>query len=360
MKILIDLSILRHPYCGLGQVAYGYGQWYASPYAQIPQGVEVTLLVPRQWVGRFGDRVRYLVARDIYRWWPGLLPHFDVWHSIHQLSPFRPTLRSTRRILTIHDVNFIYEKQGAKRSRYLRRLQHECDGAAMLCFISQFAHDDAAQWLDLGSRPTQVIYNGVANLTEGEQKRPSEVEEGGGFLLSIGVVKAKKNLHTLLPMMDRLPNHRLVIAGDDGGSYAHDLRLQLSHHPNVRLIGKVDECERRWLYAYCEGLLFPSIAEGFGLPVIEAMQWGKPVFCAKRTSLPEIGAEYAYYFNDFQPENMAAIVANGLEIFDAERASAEQAWAATFGYERHMAQYWQLYCKGSSSGEVDLSAASLL
>ena len=320
-----------------------YGQWYAAHPETIVEGCEVTLLVPKAFVGAFGDKVGYLEARDIYRLLPCLMPHYDLWHSIHQMSPFRPSSRSTRRIVTIHDVNFIYEKRGAKRQKYTHRLQCECDSADVICFISRFAQNDTAKHINIGDKPQHVIYNGVATLTEGPQEPVAQVSDGTPFMLSIGVLKAKKNLHTLLPMMDLMPGFRLIIAGDDSDTYAQQLRDQLPQHPNVSIVGTVSNEQRRWLYAHCSALLFPSLSEGFGLPIIEAMQWGKPVFCSDRTSLPEIGSTHAFYFTDFEPESMAAVVKRGLAAFDATAALAEQKYAATYSYESHMRQYWSIY-----------------
>ena len=109
------------------------------------------------------------------------------------------------------------------------------------------------------------------------------------------------------------------------------------------MLGKVSDNERRWLYAHCQGLLFPSIAEGFGLPVIEAMQWGKPVFCSNKTSLPEVGSIHAHYFTDFNPDHMADIIQRGMADFTPEKAKAEKDYAATFDYDNHMRQYLELY-----------------
>lgn len=339
MRILIDLSILRHPYCGLGQVAMNYGRWYGTHAAEVLAGHEITLLVPRSSVGRFGSQVRYLEARDVYRWFPGLMPRFDVWHSIHQLSSFHPSSHSTRRVLTIHDVNFMYEKSASKQCRYLRRLQRECDSSAEICFISQFAREDTTRYVDLQGKVTRVIPNGVEDLTQGGQRQPKGVDPEKPFFLSLGVVKAKKNIHTLLPLMERLPDYQLVVAGMDKGGYADQLHAKAETMPQVQIIGPVDDDERRWLYAHCAGLLFPSICEGFGLPVVEAMQWGKPVFCSDRTSLPEVGGDHASYFRDFAPDRMAEVVCDGMAQFTPEKANAEKAYAALFSYDRHLRAY---------------------
>ena len=343
MKLLIDLSILRHPYCGLGQIAQGYGRYLAGHADFFPSDWEVTLLLPKGWENRFGSHLSYLVQQDCYRPFPFLLPHFDVWHSIHQLSAFRPASRSTRRVLTIHDLNFLYEKQGGKRRRYLKRLQHDVDSASEVCFISRFAQADAVRWLDFGDRPTSVVYNGVSSVTDGPQEGIPGLEDGKPFFLSIGVVRAKKNLHVLLPMMELMGDYRLVVAGDDGGDYARRLREQAAGCPPVHIVGPVDDAQRRWLYSHCSGLLFPSLSEGFGLPVIEAMQWGKPVFCSRLTSLPEVGATHAFYFDSFEPEAMAATVRKGLSEFNEQRSREEQAYAAGFSWDKHMDCYLRIY-----------------
>lgn len=342
-RILIDLSILRHPYCGLGQIALNYGRWYAQHANELP--AEVTLLVPKAFVGAFGQGVRYLVARDCYRLMPWLMPKYDIWQSIHQLSPFRPACSDTYRLVTIHDVNFIYEKQGRKRERYRRRLQKECDRGNCIVFISHFVEADTRRHIALDGKETHVIYNGVEDMRQGDQRQPLAVDATMPFLLNIGVVKAKKNNHVLLPMMDLLPDYRLVIAGDDKGAYAQHLREQLPHHANVQMLGTVDDDERRWLYAHCAGLVMPSLYEGFGLPVIEAMQWGKPVFCSQMTSLPEIGSSHAFYFPSFEPEAMAQTVRTGMAETDSVRSLEEQQYAANFNYSHHLEEYWKILSK---------------
>ena len=69
------------------------------------------------------------------------------------------------------------------------------------------------------------------------------------------------------------------------------------------------------------------------------MQWGKPVFCSDRTSLPEVGGRYAFYFHDFDPDRMAEVVRDGLARFTDETATAEKEYAASFNYDRHLRAY---------------------
>lgn len=355
-RILIDLSKLRQPMCGLGQIALNYGRWYANNARSYSDKLDVTLLVPKNFVGSFGNDVHYLVARKIYAYCPFLLPRFDLWHAIHQRSSFRPPASVPHYILTIHDVNFIHEKGAFKQRKYILRLQRKCNHATRVTFISHFAMEDTLHFINLHGKPVDIIYNGVEQLTSGPQQQPPALlslpsslltPSDAPFFLAIGEVKEKKQLHTLLPLMDRLPGYRLVIAGNDHTPYAHQLRSQLHKHPNVSMIGIVNDSQRRWLYSHCAALLFPSIAEGFGLPAIEAMQWGKPVFCSDKTSLPEIGSTHAHYFHDFDPDHMAALVQQGLANYTKEKADAARSYAASFSYEKHMQRYLELYLSES-------------
>lgn len=343
-RILIDLSILRHPMCGLGQIGLNYGRWYQQHARELAEGFEITLLVPKNYEGAFGDDVRYIRRTTFRRQFPWVMPYFDIWHAINQNCTFRPKSRRTRFILTIHDVNFLYEKAPDQQVKYRRKLQRKCDRASEFTFISNFAHRDTERFIALRNKPVNIIYNGVEDLTVGPQEMPPDLTVlEKPFFLALGEVKEKKNLHTLLPLMDRFPDYHLVIAGNDSTPYARQLRAQLPSHPNISIIGIVDDSQRRWLYSHCTALLFPSIAEGFGLPIIEAMQWGKPVFCSDRTSLPEIGSTHAHYFHSFDPDSMETVVREGLAAYDESRAEEAKSYAATFSYETHMRKYIDLY-----------------
>lgn len=348
MSLLVDLSILRHPYCGLGQTALRYGQWYATHARQLTAdtGVRITLLVPKAYEGAFGSDVDYLPLRDPYRLLPQLLPHYDQWHSIHQLSPFRPRKgAATRRILTIHDLNFLVEKSPRKQAAYLRRLQSEALSATDICCISNYTASQVRAHLSPLSARLHVIPDAVPDITQGDQRSVELPCPDKPFFLSIGVVREKKNLHTLLPLMRRMTDCQLLLAGDDQGPYADQLRQQLPQHPNVRMVGTVDDAQRRWLYAHCAALLMPSKAEGFGLPVVEAMQWGKPVFTSQLGSLPEVGGGHSFLFPSLDPDAMEATLRQGLAAFTPQRSEAEKAYAATFNLDDHMRQYWQLFAQ---------------
>jgi glycosyltransferase involved in cell wall biosynthesis len=170
----------------------------------------------------------------------------------------------------------------------------------------------------------------------------------GSFFLFVGVVHPKKNLSTLVPLLRAFPEMSLVLAGANDHAYAKDVqRAAAEAGVSGRLImpGPVSDGEKRWLYENSRALLFPSISEGFGLPVVEAMSLGKPAFLSRLTSLPEIGGDAAYYFESFEPDAMASAVRRGLADFDSypQRPSELRAHAARYSWTRAATEYWSLY-----------------
>jgi glycosyltransferase involved in cell wall biosynthesis len=153
-----------------------------------------------------------------------------------------------------------------------------------------------------------------------------------------------KNPQAILALAAVWPQMRFVLCGppsDDARALKAANRL-----PNVEFHLGVDDTQKAWAYAHCAGFLFPSLTEGFGLPPIEAMHFGRPVFLARRTCLPEIGGDAAFYFDDFAPEAMRAVVQQGLAASATPgRADAVRAHAAQFDWDRCAAAYLGLYAR---------------
>ncbi|MEZ6065128.1 MAG: glycosyltransferase [Planctomycetaceae bacterium] len=115
----------------------------------------------------------------------------------------------------------------------------------------------------------------------------------------------------------------------------------MSHR--VVLPGIVNDNERQWLYQHCEAFVFPSLAEGFGLPAIEAMSLGKPTFSLRRPAC-EIGGDVACYWDDFRPAAMADVYRNGLQqMLKTDYAERARARAALFTWEQTAASYLRVY-----------------
>jgi glycosyltransferase involved in cell wall biosynthesis len=171
--------------------------------------------------------------------------------------------------------------------------------------------------LDIKNKPVHVIHNGTHNVAI-PPAMPSGYKPAKPFIFTMGYLNRKKNFHTLIPLLKN-NNYDLIVAGKlDENDYVQKMRL-LSRKAGVsdrlHILGPVSESDKAWYLKNCMAFMLPSLAEGFGAPVVEAMQFGKPLFLSNRTSLPEIGTDTAFYFNHFEEEHMQLVFNDGLKEY---------------------------------------------
>ena len=349
-SLFIDAERLRNLNSGLGQVCQHLGRHLLAERQGAAGGPpwELTFLVPRGRSGFFGPSVRHIEASWLRKLWiPG---QYDVWHCLHQDSAYLPA--RSKLILTIYDLNFLErtDYSDARKARRLAALQHRIDRASLLTAGSEYTASVVRQHLRVpATTPMHVVYTGIALREQDAATRaPAFLAGDGPFFLFVGAIHPRKNLHTLLPLLEAFPTHRLVLAGPDHHPFANDLRQRaraMGVASRLLVPGGVDEATKVWLYAHADAFLFPSLSEGFGLPVVEAMAVGKPVFISRLTSLPEVGGEEAYYFESFEPASMARVLRDGLRDFagDAARPTRLKARAERFSWPKVAAEYWRLY-----------------
>lgn len=132
------------------------------------------------------------------------------------------------------------------------------------------------------------------------------------FILFVGNSNPRKNLRRMMEAFDQakrrgnLP-HQLVIAGEQGWKFDRDTALQgLEHASDICFVGYVPDEDMSALYTAAELFVFPTLYEGFGIPVLEAQTCGTPVLASNRSALPEVGGEGALYANPYSPEDICA------------------------------------------------------
>ncbi len=254
-------------------------------------------------------------------------------------------------VLTIQDLNYLHDsrKSEAKKQRFKSQLQAKINRADYLVFISAYTQRDVQAHFELGDTPQRVIPNGC-NLADVPADLPYPLlATGRPFLFTIGTIAEKKNFHVLPSLLvgnDRL----LIIAGITQQAHYLEKIKQEAHDLGVsdRMIfaGAVSEEDKMALYLHCEAFVFPSLAEGFGLPVVEAMHLGKPVFLSQFTSLPEVGGPEAYYFTDFEGDSMRETLTKGLQDYQKkDKKQAIQAWSKQFDWSVAAASYMEVYAK---------------
>jgi glycosyltransferase involved in cell wall biosynthesis len=345
-RIGISLGNLGNLRDGLGEFAMQMGHVLAAaaPRWAERDNLHVDFHLREELVGLFGTNVGYLPVRRWHRWRHMQPLHYDLWHSLHQLNKNKPPVGAGQRLVTVHDLNYKYGSGGWRAWRHHRRTLALMGRTDLVIAISQHTASDVRKHLGWAG-PIEVILRGARPFAGGPQEPlPGWPADGGKpFLFHLSRMSPSKNPQAILGLARHWPEMTFVLAGPEGGD-TRALR-DATTLPNVQFHLNITDAQKAWAFAHCAGFLFPSFTEGFGLPPIEAMQFGTPVFLSRLTSLPEIGGDAADYFDDFAPAAMQQVVQRSLARQQAEpgRAEAIRAHAARFDADRAAQDYLALY-----------------
>lgn len=368
-RVVIDLEKLRHINCGLGRFSLHLGR---EILALADGRFEPVLFLPRGAAARFTDLGVPFDAIDVAPWRKEAVqrilrpvvrpvlgrPAFAAWHATNQMSRYLPFDPRVPVVLTIHDLNFLHESAAADTTLSARRkladIQRKVDRAAAIVTDSEFVAADVVRHVDVRGKPVHVVPLGVPEPAAPSAERPAFLPPGP-FLFTVGNCLPHKNFHVLLDLVERLPGTMLVIAGKKSTPYGSFLEQEVaarSLSARVHLPGEVSDGDRQWLYGHCEAFLFPSLTEGFGFPVLEAMLCGKPVFLSRRTSLPEIAGDHGVFLEAFDGASLAAAFRDGMRRFRDDPASgaAARRHALSFSWRRMARGYADIYAGVVAAG----------
>jgi glycosyltransferase involved in cell wall biosynthesis len=273
---------------------------------------------------------------------------FDVLFAPNFVPP--PT-RARRLVVTVHDLAFRRHPETAPQSTrwWLARIDRTLERAARIIAVSEATKRDLIELYGVEAERVAVIPHGV----DGEVFHPSTREEverirrryaiDGPYLLSLGGLEPRKNLPNLVRAFARLPEDdrpTLVLAGGSvewNPEGREALQATLGELPSdvrdgVVLTGYVGEQDKVALLGGAEALVYPSLYEGFGLPVLEAMACGTPVVTSDVSALPEIAGDAALLVDPRDPEAIASAVTRILGDVDLRRDLAERGSSRAAGF----------------------------
>jgi glycosyltransferase involved in cell wall biosynthesis len=256
------------------------------------------------WLGQLG-RLRF----------DRLLPDAELYHATeHLLMP----LGSVPTVLTVHDLIFHRYPQHHKRLNYWylnAAMPLYCRRASAIIAVSQATKEDLVQLYKLDPAKITVVHEAAASHFA--PASPAQIASARAryglpdrYVLHVGTIEPRKNLDRLLEAVQRLraggESVQLVIVGSKGWLYQSFFQRleELALGDAVRLPGYVPDADLPAVYSGAGLVAVPSLYEGFGLPVLEAMACGVPVVCSNSSSLPEVGGDAARYF---EPTDVAAM-----------------------------------------------------
>ncbi len=296
-------------------------------------------------------------------WLPTVVRRFKA-HLLHGLAFVTPVWNaSIPHVVTVHDLSFVRfpETLPAWKARYLRWFtRRSLKQAARIIAVSHSTRRDILQWLNLRPERVVAVHNGVES-----RFRPLPAEKVATwrarrglperFVLYLGTLQPRKNLETLVRAFARWrqrggPYTRdvvLVLAGARGWFYEHLFRLvkDLGLDRYVLFPGYVPAEDLPWWYNAATVFAYPSLFEGFGLPVLEAMACGTPVLVANTSSLPEIVGDAGCLLPPQDVDAWANALHDVMTLPEKRREMAEQglARAGMFSWERTAQQTLAVY-----------------
>lgn len=346
--IAIHFGSISHFHDGLGEVSRQMGTRMAAraPALQAQRNWRLHYHLPAKFHGLFGDAVTYHDLDDKERLRHRSAVDYDVWHGLHQLIRYQPPHNARYVMYSVMDLNYLYVKRGLSLWLHHFKMRRRLARAQMLVTISEHVANDVRRHLKW-RRDLEVAHLGAADLTGSPQQAIAELQ-GRPFFLHISRMAPSKNVEALIGLAQQWPDRIFALAGPESAYLdIHRAAIARLGLGNVRILPDINEDEKTWLYAHCEMFLFPSWTEGFGLPPVEAMYFGKPVMLSDLTSLPEVGGAVAGYWQSFTAADMKAQAQAYLEQARS-KPDEIRAQASKFSWENCVSRYIELYERGIS------------
>jgi glycosyltransferase involved in cell wall biosynthesis len=316
--------------------------------------------VSDDWLARLWHRLRLPIPVEL------VTGRLDVFYSPDFTLP--PTRPATHTLLTIHDLSFVRHPDAFVPAlrRYLERVvPRSIKQADVVLADSAHTRSDLMTLFGTPSSKIEVITPGVdarfrpqpgsTAAAESPQASPPLTErlrqrygiEDLPYVLSVGTLQPRKNYVRLIRAFAETRSCRgpdgsptqLLIVGGHGWLY-EDVLAEADKHDRVRLLGFADDEDLPALYRGASLFAFPSLYEGFGLPVLEAMACGVPVVCSNTSSLPEVAGDAALLVDPLDVEGLSAALDRALKDRELRRRMVDRGLtqAAHFTWERSARQ----------------------
>lgn len=288
-----------------------------------PAGREVLTDLPENFEVVLQRSPVYSIREQFALSWNLLRLRADLYHATHYVLP---AVVPCRAVVTIHDIiHLLYPQFLPNRLAYfyaVHMIRRSLSRGDRVLAVSETTRRDLMKYFKIGGEKIEVVYNGIDDafrqeLTDDDVDRwMKNLGIERPYVLFVGnPAKPHKNLDNVVKAYARslqskdLP-HRLVCVGDRTGveSKVRQRARQLGIEERVVLLGHVAQEALPAVYQGAALFLFPTLYEGFGLPVVEAMASGLPVITSNTSALKEIGAGYADLVNPFDVEGMAKAI----------------------------------------------------
>ena len=298
----------------------------------------------------FDEQTKFLNLINSYK--------LDLFHSPH---PNMPYFYQGRFVLTIHDLTMLKEVTGRASTYFYPiyfikwfvfkvMLQRAAHRAEKIITVSNFVKEEIIKNLNVAESKVEVIYNGVPDTIS--KKSSVEVIDvlekfkiNKPYLFYVGNAYPHKNLENLITaftLFNKNQKFFLVLGGKEDFFYKR-LKSEYKKLEDIIFLGELSDNEISCLYSGSATFIYPSISEGFGIQIIEAIKCEARIMCSDNSSFPEIAGDYAYYFNPFSIESIVNCISQNIDKDFTSKILETQKRLKIFDWKISAQKHYELY-----------------
>ncbi len=283
---------------------------------------------------RFLRSYRERIPRNVVRRLLVGAPPGELFHALNQ----RVDARAARTVATFHDLFVLTGEYSSPefRARFAEQARLAAERSDLIIAVSRFTANQVEELLKIPAERIRVVHHGM--------RMPSlQNEHRDDLVLFVGAIQKRKNVARLIKAFGRLPsNWRLALAGSPEGYGAAEELAAVGSNARVEVLGYVAQDALEKLYRRARIFAFPSLDEGFGMPVLEAMAYGVPVVTSNRSAMPEVAGDAAILVDPFDVDEIADGLLRAVSQFDDfSRRGLER--ARQFSWDRAVKETWAIY-----------------
>lgn len=345
MSLGFDITPLCRPVSGVGRYTYNIIVAYAKEYPE----TKIYLL------GFLGDKINSEYSLDHPNIYLELIPmprkaYQFLYRKFYRINCDRwikklnldllvcpnftifPYTKSVPSTVIIHDLAFVRYPEAIeeKNLAYLKKhVPLSLQEASRIGTVSEFGRDELYELYGIDKNKVSVISPSIDS-----SPAPKELPKGR-FVLTVATLEPRKNLDRLTKAYSKLPektrsNYPLKIVGADGWG-----KVQANKEPGIEFLGYVTDQKLQQLYQTCALFVFPSVYEGFGLPILESYRFNTPVVCSDIPPFRKIAGDTATYFNPIDISSITTAINNAL----AKPKRSKNLFKIAQSYDRKRAAY---------------------
>ncbi len=300
----------------------------------------------------------YGIYRRIWRYtnlsYQALFSQSDITHFFNYIVP--PKVNG-KVITTIYDMSYkLYPETLDKRNlkRITRDINYSIERSDIIITISENAKKEILEEFSLDHDRVKIIYPSFDTIISDQPFHTiaDKFNIPSKYILYVGNLEPRKNINTLIKSFAELKkesdlDYHLVIAGQKGWLYDDIFKtvedLGMSNH--ITFTGYVSTEDKSALYKNASLFVYPSLYEGFGIPILEAMSSGVPVICSNTSSMPEVAGNAAILINPDNPNNIADAMYKLLSSEDLRNKKVELGYQQIkkFSWDKSAAELIEIY-----------------